>query len=155
MQSPFDKWMKPEYLSNFSAGSAFPAMNGMKDAMEFGRKSIQAYAEAGQITMDSFQTVMQRQSEILSQLVQDNSSMAQEIINEGTPEEKLARGAELIRQAYEKTVCGMQEVNDICSKSSKEACDVINKRISACLEEVQNSVQENSAKSKKSSRKSA
>ncbi len=156
MQSPFEKWLKPEYLSNFSAGSAFPGMDGVRDAMESGRKSIQAYAEAGQIAMESMQTIMQRQSEILSQLVQDNSSIAQEIINEGTPEEKIARSAELVRQAYEKTVFGMQEVNDICSKSTKEACEIINKRVSACLEEVQCSVKDGNGKVKKAgSRKSA
>ena len=35
------------------------------------------------------QTIIQRQTEILSQIAQENSAIAQEIINEGTPEEKL------------------------------------------------------------------
>ncbi|HNS45575.1 MAG TPA: TIGR01841 family phasin, partial [Alphaproteobacteria bacterium] len=85
---------------------------------------------------ESIQTIIQRQNEILSQMVRDNSTIAQEIINEGTPEEKIARGAELIRNAYEHTVSGFQEVGDICNKSTREACDIINRRVSDCIEEI-------------------
>lgn len=136
MTNPFEAWLKSDYISNFPSPAA-SGVSGMKGAMEAGRRSIQACAEAQQVAMESLQTIVQRQSEIVSQLLKDNSSMAQEIINEGTPEEKIARGAELIRCAYEKTMSGMQEVGDIYSKSTKEACDIINRRVSACLEEVQ------------------
>ncbi|MDD3021778.1 MAG: TIGR01841 family phasin [Alphaproteobacteria bacterium] len=155
MHNPFENWMKPEFISNFTPASTIPGMANVKDIMESGRRSIQAYAEAQQVAMESMQTIIQRQTEILSQLVQDNSTIAQEIINEGTPEDKVARGAELIRSTYEKTVSGIQEVNDICSKSTKEACDIINRRVSACLEEVQCTAKENIKGKKAPSKKSA
>ncbi|MCB1551433.1 MAG: phasin family protein [Alphaproteobacteria bacterium] len=153
MPSPFDNWLKPEFLSNFSPTSSASGMGGVKSLMESGRKSIQACAEAQQIAMESMQTIIQRQTEILSQIAQENSAIAQEIINEGTPEEKIARGAELIRSAYEKTVSGMQEVGDICNKSTKEACDIINRRVTACLDEVQCTAKASAGKTKKAAGK--
>lgn len=150
MKTPFDAWLKPDMASNFAAPNA---MVGMKELMESGRRSVQACAEAQQIAAESFQTIIQRQTEILSQMVRDNSSIAQEIINEGTPEEKIARGAELVRNAYERTVSGMQEVGDICNKSTKEACEIINKRVADCIEEIGCSAKD--AAVKKKSKKSA
>lgn len=158
MKNLYENWLKPEFLSNFAPAAAVPG-DVVKGAMESGRRSIQSCAEAQQVTMESLQTVIQRQTEIISQLVKDNSSIAQEIINEGSPEDKIARGAELIRSAYERTISGMQEVADIYNKSTKEACDIINRRVSACLEEVQSSAQgarkSTSTGSKAHSKKSA
>jgi len=146
MKTPFDAWLKPDFATTFSNPTSAV---GMKDVMESGRRSVQAYAEAQQVAAQSLQTIIQRQAEIISQIVQDNSAIAQEIINEGTPEEKIARGAELIRSAYERTVTGVQEVGDICNKSSREACDIINKRVAECFDEIGCSARESSSRKSK------
>lgn len=136
MPNPFENWLKPDVMAKFTAPTSFPGVIGMKDAMESGRKSVQACAEAQQLAMESLQTIIQRQTEIVSRIMHDNSAIAQEIINEGTPEEKIARSAEMIRNAYERTIDGMQEVGDIYNKSGKEACEIINRRVAACFDEI-------------------
>lgn len=147
----FENWLKPN--SSTSAFPKFPSVPfGMKEIMESSRKSIQAYTEAQQIAAQSFQAIIQRQSEILSQIVQDSSAVAKEVLDEGTPEEKIARSAELIRDAYEKTVNNYREVGDIASKSAREALDVLNGRVSTAFEEIQITAEE--AKEQKSKSKS-
>jgi phasin family protein len=146
----FENWLKPD-LSKSLFPSIPNAPFGLKEMMESGRKSVQAYSEAQQIAAQSFQAMMQRQSEILSQLVQDQSAIAKEVMNEGTPEEKIARSAELIREAYEKTINNAREVGDIANKSAREALDVLNDRVTACFEEIQSTAEDaKEQKSKKS-----
>jgi phasin family protein len=124
----------------------------MKSFLETQRKNIQALTEAQQLTMEGFQAIAQRQSELLSQLVEDNSSIAKQMISEGTPEEKIAKNAKLFKSVYERTISNMKELSEIVSKSSEEASDVINKRVTATMNEIQSSLlekTENAAAKKK------
>lgn len=151
----FENWFKPAFGNTMPTQLPSTPFD-MKDLMEASRKSIQACSDAQQIAMESFQTIMQRQAEIMSQFFQDNSSIAKEIMAEGTPEEKIARGAELIRDSYEKAMCGAREVGDIANKSAREACDILNSRVTACLDEIKSTAEENKEqKSKKSAKKAA
>ena len=152
-QNPFfENWFKPD-TSN-SAFPKFPNMPfGVKEMMEASRKSIQACTQAQQIAAQSLQAIAQRQSEILSQMVSDSSAVAKEVMDEGTPEEKIARSAELIREAYEKNINNFREVGDIASKSAREAMDVINDRIASAFEEIKSTAEE--AKDQKSVKKAA
>lgn len=150
----FEQWMKPEF------SKSIPGVNNltfdMKAVMESNRKTWQAFAEAQQVAAESIQTALQRNGEILSQLVQDQSEIVREIITEGTPEEKVARGAELAKRAYEKTMGGMREVGDIINKSSREAGDIINKRVSSALNEITDVIEDQpSSAAKKSGKKVA
>jgi phasin family protein len=149
----FDNWLKPN-LSNSPFSNMPQAPFGMKEMMESGRKFAQACTEAQQISTQSLQTIIQRQTEILSQMVKDQSAIAKEVMNEGTPEEKIARGAELIRDAYEKTVSGAREVGDIASKSTREAFEILNERVTSCFDEIKSTAEEaKEQKTKKSAAK--
>lgn len=146
-KSFFENWVTPNFSNAFPSplsGNSFD----MREMMDASRKSIQAFSEAQQVAAESMQAIIQRQTEIMSQLVQDQSTVARGILAEGTPEEKVARGAELIRETYEKAYGAAKEVSDIANKSTREACDIINERFSACLEEIQSSAED--AKEKKS-----
>jgi phasin family protein len=103
------------------------------------------------------QTIAQRNAEILSQMVQDQSEMAREIAGEKTPEEKVARSADLARRSYEKTVNGIREVSDIVNKSGREASEIINKRVATALSEIASTMEDQpkAAKSEKSGSKKA
>jgi phasin family protein len=145
----FDTWLKPD-LSK----SLFPTFTNapfdLKGLMESGRKSVQAYTEAQQVATQSLQAIMQRQSEILSQMVQDQSTIVREVMTAGTPEEKIARSAELIREAYEKTIHNVKEVGDIANKSAHETINILNERVTSCFDEIKSTAEDAKAqKSKK------
>ncbi|PZP54930.1 MAG: hypothetical protein DI586_08440 [Micavibrio aeruginosavorus] len=140
----FDNWLKVDFTTPIPGFGGAPV--DMKNIMESGRKTFQAITEAQQIALESMQTIAQRQTEILSQFVQDQSAIARDIANEGTPEEKIARSAELFGKAFEKTVSSSREVADILNKSAREASDIINNRVKGAINEIKTTVEEASSK---------
>ena len=133
-ENPFFK----NWLKNTQAMPQGPM--DMKSMMEQGRKTFQAITEAQQVCMESLQVIAQRQAEILSQMVQDQSAIAREISGEMTPEDKIAKGADLIRKSYEKTITGAREVSDMMQKSTREASDILNRRVNSALNEIKSTV---------------
>lgn len=104
------------------------------------RKNVEAFTEAQQLAMEGLQALAQRQSEFMSQIVDDNSKLAQELMAEGTPEEKIAKNAKMFKKAYEKNLKNLKELSDMISESNMTATDVINKRVSASINEIQTSM---------------
>lgn len=138
-QYDFAKFFGSDFASNLPSTSQFLPFD-VKSLLETQRKNLQAFSEAIQVVVESSQTIAQSQAEILSQFAADNSSLIQEIASEGTPEEKIAKHADLIKKNYEKSVANWKEISDIASKSGKEATDIINKRVSASLTEIKSSL---------------
>lgn len=152
-KSFFDQWVKPEFAKSIPG---VPNLSfDMKAIMEANRKTFQAFTEAQQVAAESLQTVIQRQTEIISQIIQDQSEIAREIITEGSPEDKVARGAELARRAYEKTVSGMREVTDMASKSGREVGDILNKRVANALGEISATIEDMPKAARKDAAKAA
>lgn len=125
----FGENFKNNFLSNNNLPFDFQAL------LETQRRNLQAFTEAQQLALDGFQAVAQRQTELLSQLVQDNSALAAEVLGEGTPEEKVAKQADIVKKVYEKSVTSWRELADMLSESNTEAAEIINKRVSASLNE--------------------
>lgn len=144
----FEQWViKPELTRSIPG---VPNLTfDVQAVLESQRKTIQALTEAQQLAVESLQTVAQRQAEIMSQLFQDQSEIAREIAAEGSPEAKIAKGADLARRSYEKTVNGFREVGDIVNKSGREASDIINKRVSCALEEICETIEDQPKAQKK------
>ena len=133
--------------SDFTKFSGFPF--DFNALLETQRKNVQALTEAQQLALESLQTVAQRQAEILSRFVEDNSVLVQEIMTEGKPEDKVARQADLLRDNYEKSIASWNELADLVRVSNQEAAGIINKRVSASLKELKTAL-EKSAKPAKS-----
>ncbi len=136
-QSDFSKMFE-----NYQGSTPFD----MQSFLETQRKNVQAITEAQQMTMENFQAIAQRQSEILSKMVEDNSSIAKELITEGTPEEKMAKNAKLFKTVYQRTIKDMRDLSDMANKSSIEASNIINKRVSATMNEIQSSLEKEDKK---------
>ncbi|MAE50544.1 MAG: phasin [Micavibrio sp.] len=118
----------------------------MNAFMETQRKNIEALTEAQQLAMENMQAVAQRQTEIVSQLIEDNSKIAKELMGEGSPEQKLAKNADLFKKIYEKTTKDLQQLSDMISKSNTEAGQVLNKRISASMGEIKSALEKGNKK---------
>lgn len=135
---------KNSSFTNFFSGNEFSqimdqfqsAPFDLKTFMESNRKNVQAIAEAQQVAIENMQSLAQRQSEIISQLVEDQSALAKEMLGEGSPETKIAKNADLFKKIYERTIKNMHELSDMISKSNTEASNIINKRVSASMGEI-------------------
>ena len=134
---------QPDFSGFFQGFStALPA--GAQSFMETQRRNMQAFTEAQQSAMESWQSLAQKQVGMVSQCVQDNAALAQQIMQEGTPEEKVARQAAIFKKAYEQSIAQSQEVASLLTQSSKETADIISRRFSASINEIKDSVQNNS-----------
>ncbi len=120
MQSTLNDVMDVTKTSNpFSLGNI----------LDMQRKNMQAFTEANQRAMSGWQTMAQRQSEMFSQFMQDNTAIARETLAEETPQGKMIKQMELMKSAYERSMANTQEMADMICQCSKEAADVITQRV--------------------------
>lgn len=138
-QNPFtDFFAQNDFSKMFENYQSSPF--DLQAFMDTQRKNIQALSEAQQATVEGMQILAQRQAEILSQMVEDNSSLAKEALSEGTPEDKIAKNADLFKSAYERSIKNLEEMSDLINKSNHQATAIINKRVSASLNEIKAAV---------------
>ena len=108
----------------------------MQAVMDAQRKNIEALTAANQAAVQGMQAVAQRQAEILSQSLNEVSSIAQQLAGAGNPQEMTAKQAELVRKAFEQALANMRELAEMVSKSNTEAFAIINKRVTESLQEL-------------------
>ena len=113
-------------------------MSAMMDAQ---RKNIEALNAANQAAVQGMQAVAQRQAEILSQTINEVSTIAQQLANASTnPQELTTKQAEIARKAFEQALANARELAEIVSKSNTEAFAIINKRVTESLQELKSLV---------------
>ena len=100
------------------------------------RKNIEAVTAANQLAIEGLQAVLRRQAEIVRSSVEEASSYVNQVAAAGTPEEKAAKQAELVKVAFEKALANAKELAELVAKSNTEAADVLSKRVSESLDEV-------------------
>lgn len=109
----------------------------MQAIMDAQRKNIEALTAANQTAVQGMQAVAQRQAEILSQSMNEVSSIAQQLASSASnPQEMTAKQAELVRKAFEQALANARELAEMVSKSNTEAFAIINKRVTESLQEL-------------------
>ena len=81
------------------------------------------------------QAVIRRQSEILRQGIEDASKAFGELNAAGTPQDKMTKQVELMKQAYEASLSNLRELTEMASKSNGEAADLLTTRVSETFSE--------------------
>jgi phasin family protein len=112
----------------------------VESALASQQKNIQALTAANQLAFEGFQAIARRQSEILRQSIEQTTAIVTELLAAGSPEDKVAKQAELVKSAFEKALANTRELAELVTKSNSEAADVINKRVSESLEELKAAV---------------
>ena len=100
------------------------------------RKNIEALTAANKLAFEGFQAVATRQTEILRQTMEELQKMMTEVMSAGSPEDRVAKQAELAKGAFEQALSNMKEVAEMVTKSNTEATTVISDRIKDSLEEL-------------------
>ncbi len=142
-QNPFSDFFSTKFTQGFSGNDFTKLFENyqsvpfdMQAFMETQRKNIQAITEAQQAAFEGVQALAHRQAEIISQMVEDNSTLAKGALSEGTPEEKMAKNADIFKAAYERSIQNMNELSELINKSNQSATKIINKRVSASVNEL-------------------
>lgn len=114
----------------------------MQSLMEAQRKNLEAISQANRIAVEGAQALGQRQMEILRTTMEEASRVMSDLAASGTPEARMAKQADLVRDAFERAIANTRELAEMGAKSNSEALDLINKRISESLTEIKGMIAE-------------
>lgn len=144
-QNSWNSFFNPDFIKDMMPSTSMMPFD-FSTLMETGRKNMQAMTEMQQRTVEGWQAVAKRQAEIMSRIVQDNTTLAQQMMTEGTPEEKIARQADLVMTAYENSMTGITELSEMVAETSRETGKIINRRVTGSLTEFKKSFDKDSKK---------
>ena len=122
-------------ISKVFADLKLPGVD-MEAMMSSQRKNIEALTTANKLAFEGMQAIARRQTDVMRQMMEDMSGMLSHVMTAASPEERVAKHAEMTKQTYEKILANMKELAEMMAKSNSEAADVILKRISDSLEEL-------------------
>jgi phasin family protein len=100
------------------------------------RRNIEALSAANQVVVEGFQAAFRRQAEVQRDNVEEALKASRTMFQAGSPENSLTRQAECARTILENNFNTLREVTETITKSSFEAFDVLNKRATESLEEI-------------------
>lgn len=107
-------------------------LNGLFEAQ---RKGLQALTEAQKIAISGIQSVARQQNEILSGMIESQSALINLLIQQGSPEEKIARHAKAARTQYKDALHDIRGIQDTISQTIRNAADALHQSIISNLDE--------------------
>ncbi len=110
------------------------------------RKNLEALTQANQLAAEGVQAAARRQVEIARQTVDEASELLREWSKASAPEERLARGVDLAKQAFEKGVVNARELAELVARANTEAFKVINKRVTEGFDEIRDYTKQRAAR---------
>ena len=128
-------------FTKFAEQFKLPGLDG-NALLDAQRKNIEAITSANRIAVEGIQAVAQRQTEILRQTVEESSKAMRDLVEAGTPQEKLTKQTELIKEAFDVALSNMRELAEMSAKSNSDAVGVLNKRFNESLEEVKSLIKQ-------------
>ncbi len=104
------------------------------------RRNIEALTSANQLAIEGMQAVARRQAEILRQTMEEMTRGTQSLLEQGPPEERLAKQTDLVKVAFEKALSNMRELAEMVAKANTEAANIISRRVAESLDEMKHLV---------------
>lgn len=130
-------------MQNFSAGNMaeltkLPKLDGVdwQALLESQKKNVEACTAAHTAMRDCWQQLAKRQGDICRETLQTAAKLATDLMETGTPEEKLARQVDIVKQAYDILGTHMRELSTQYAKSQSDALDLVSARLKTSLDEL-------------------
>ncbi len=127
-------------VTKMMADMKFPGVN-VDSLMATSKRNIDAVNAANQLAAEGMQAIAKRQAEILREAMEQAAKASSEMMIAGNPEDKMAKQAELVKEAFESALANMKEMAEMMAKSQTEAFDVINQRVSESMDELKTTMQ--------------
>ena len=100
------------------------------------KKNIEAFVGANQIVAEGYQAVAKRQTAVAQGAIQDAQSQMSELMAGGTPEEWIAKQADLVKTEVEQVAQSMREMSELIQKSQAEAFEILKRRMDESVDEI-------------------
>jgi phasin family protein len=132
-------------FSKAFAGFTLPGFDA-ETVLASQRKNVEALTQANQLAAEGLQAVVKRQVEIAKEAVEEASTLLRDITQPTAPEDRIAKNADHLKQAFEKGLANARELTLTLAKAQTEAFDVITKRVAEGFEEIRNTAKSRAAK---------
>jgi len=103
------------------------------------KKNFDAMSAAGALAMEGYQAAMRRQIEMATELA-GSANGVQELFTTGSPQDKLAKQADVFKASLDKGLANLREIWEIIGKSNTEAAEVLTKRFGEGIGELKTAV---------------
>ena len=123
-------------FTKFFAEMKLPALPDMEALLAANRKNLETLSAANRVALEGAQAVARRHMEIVQSSMNEMSEAMKSLASPDAPQAKAARQADLLKQAYQRTVAHMKELSDLIQQSNAEALALINKRFEEAMDEV-------------------
>ncbi len=100
------------------------------------RRNIEAISAANQAIVEGAQAVARHQAEAVRESVENVLKGSREIFTGGSPENSIAKQAELSREIFQTALENVREATETLTKVGFEAFDLINQRCTESLDEL-------------------
>ena len=122
-------------IGKFAEQFGLPGVDS-KVLIENQRRNVEAFTKANQVAFEGAQAVVQRQVEILSQVMDGATKAVQELSKPDKPEDVWAKQTELLKDAYEHGLANLRELTELSTRANAEAADLLTHRVADSLDEL-------------------
>lgn len=126
---------------NFDPAAAFAPFAGATvdvDALiATQRRNVEALTAANQVAADGVKSFTTRQTEIVRGVFDDYAKAMNSLIGVSDPQTGAEKQAELAKVSFEKSVDSVRELAEIATETQTKTLDLLNKRVTESLNEVQ------------------
>lgn len=122
-------------MSKFMSGMKIPSYNFQALATSQ-RKNFEALAAANKMALEGMQEIARRQSEIVTQGVEDLSGAVSNLLTATSLEDRTVKNAEFAKTVYQKALANFWDIGEMVTKSNSRTFGVLNKRVADSLDEV-------------------
>ncbi len=124
-----------EFTKMFS-DMKWPMMPDMDGFIAAHRRNLETLSAANRVALEGAQTVAKRHMEIVQQTMQEMTDTIRDLSSPGSPQERAAKQAAMVKQAYERAVAHMKELAELIQRSNGEALQMLNQRFAEAMDEV-------------------
>ena len=140
-RNPFLDWDVSKFadVQKLTEQFAVPGVDA-KVLVEAQRKNIETLTAANRAAYEGAQAIAQRQAEILRETASEAVKATRELSAVTTPQDHFVKQTQLVKQGYEAAVANWRELAEMNAKSGATVAELISKRVSEGLDEVQKAV---------------
>ena len=113
-----------------------------KAVIEAQSKNVQALTDANRAILESTQSLLQRQAEMVKQVLEEASEAAKSLSSATTPQEAADKQIKMIEDSVSKALANFSEISDMVRKSRDETTKLMTDRFNENLEGLRTSIGE-------------
>ncbi len=100
------------------------------------QNNTEAASAMNQALAENAKAISQRQAEIARENIERVLEMSRDMMSSGSPELSMAKQADAAKEIFESSLSNMREISEMCSKSSFEVIDMMNRQMANSINQM-------------------